>query len=114
LAKIYDTNWTVQQKLGFEGAARDAKAPRRPMVPIVIVKVNPNAYDGPRTKLKERVQAVADLFHHYAHMPANERAKLPITAPIVHILYYHSKEGAKNLAHLAEVAPEAGWTLRVH
>lgn len=62
----------------------------------------------------ERVQAVADLFHHYAHMPANERAKLPITAPIVHILYYHSKEGAKNLAHLAEVAPEAGWTLRVH
>ena len=113
-AKIYDTNWAVQQKLGFEGAARDAKAPRRPMVPYVMFKMNPNNYDGPRTKLKDRVQAVADLFHHYAHMPAAERAKLPITAPIVHVLYYHSKEGAKNLAHLTEVAPEAGWTLCVH
>ena len=113
-AKIDDTAWAVQTKLGFEGAARGARAPKRPMVPIVIIKVNPNAYDGPRAKLEDRVQAVADLFHSYAHLPASERAELPIHAPIVHVLYYHSKEGAKNLAHLATKAPEAGWTLTVH
>jgi len=84
------------------------------MVPFVMIKLNPNAYDGPLTKLETRVQAVADLFHSYAHLPASEREALPIHAPIVHILYYHSKEGAKNLAHLREVAPEAGWTLTVH
>ena len=113
-AKIHDTNVSVQKKLGFEGAATGARAPKRPMVPFVILKINPNAYDGPLTKLETRVQAVADLFHSYAHLPASERAALPIHAPIVHVLYYHSKEGAKNLAHLREVAPEAGWTLTVH
>ena len=113
-AKIHDTNVSVQKKLGFEGAATGARAPKRPMVPFVMIKLNPNAYDGPLTKLETRVQAVADLFHSYAHLPASERAALPIHAPIVHVLYYHSKEGAKNLAHLREVAPEAGWTLTVH
>ena len=113
-AKIDDTNWAVQTKLGFEGAATGARAPKRPMVPYVMIKVNPNAYDGPRAKLEDRVQAVADLFHSYAHLPASERAALPIHAPIVHVLFYHSKQGAKNLAHLATKAPEAGWTLTVH
>jgi len=111
--KIYDTNWAVQQKLAKEGAAPGTVA-QRPMVPYVMIKMNPNAYDGTRTKLEDRVKAVADLFHRYAHMPAAERAALPTHAPIVHILYYHSKDGAKNLAHLAEKAPEAGWTLTVH
>jgi len=113
-AKIHDTNVSVQKKLGFEGAATGARAPKRPMVPFVMIKLNPNAYDGPLTKLETRVQAVADLFHSYAHLPASEREALPIHAPIVHVLFYHSKEGAKNLAHLREVAPEAGWTLTVH
>jgi len=112
--KIHDTNVSVQKKLGFEGAATGARAPKRPMVPFVMIKLNPNAYDGPLTKLETRVQAVADLFHSYAHLPASEREALPIHAPIVHVLFYHSKEGAKNLAHLREVAPEAGWTLTVH
>ena len=113
-AKIDDTAWAVQQKLGFEGAARGARAPKRHMVPLVILKMNPNAYDGPRTKLEDRVRAVADLFHRYAHMDATERAALPTHALIVHLLYYHSKQGAKNLAHLATKAPEAAWTLTVH
>ena len=113
-AKIYDTAWAVQQKLGFEGAATGARAPKRPMVPFVILKLNPNAYDGPCTKLEDRVQAVADLFHSYVHLPAAERAALPIHGPIVHVLFYHSKDGAKNLAHLREEAPKAGWTLTVH
>jgi len=34
--------------------------------------------------------------------------------PIVHVLYYHSKEGANNLAHFAAVAPGAGWAYTVH
>ena len=112
--KIDDTFEAVQTKLGFEGAARGARAPKQTMVPLIILKVNPNAYDGPRTKLETRVQAVADLFHSYAHLSAAERAALPTHGPIVHVLYYHSKDGAKNLAHLREEAPEAGWTLTVH
>jgi hypothetical protein len=84
------------------------------MVPFIILKLNPNAYDGPRTPLEDRVQAVADLFHHYAHMNATERAALPIHGPIVHVLFYHSEEGDKNLAHLREEGPKAGWTLTVH
>ena len=40
-------------------------------------------------------------------------SKLQTHAPIVHVLYYHSREGAQNLAHLRAVAPKAGWTLTV-
>ena len=113
--KVDDTFEALQKLVLKEGARRDAVTRHGAhMVPVVLLRVNPNAYDGLRTKLKDRVKAVADLFHHYAHMPAAERAALPTHAPIVHILYYHSKDGAKNLAHLAEKAPEAGWTLTVH
>ena len=35
-------------------------------------------------------------------------------APIVHVMYYHTKEGAKNLAHYAAKAAEAGWQCTVH
>jgi len=110
--KIHDTHVAVQDRLGKEGVASGAVA-RRPMVPFVVLKLNPNAYDGPRTPLEDRVRAVADLFHSYAHMPAAEREALPTHGPIVHILYYHSKQGAQNLAHLRAVAPKAGWTLIV-
>jgi len=112
--KIDDTFEAVQQKLGFEGAPRGARAPKRPMVPLIIIKLNPNAYDGPLTSLEKRVRAVADLFHRYAHLPASEREALPMHGPIVHVLYYHSKQGAKNLAHYAAKAFSAGWDLTVH
>jgi hypothetical protein len=111
--KIHDTNVSVQDRLGKEGVASGAVA-RRPMVPFVLLKLNPNAYDGPLTKLEARVRAVADRFHSYAHMAAAEREALPTHGPIVHVLYYHSKQGAQNLAHLRAVAPKAGWTLTVH
>ena len=114
-AKIDDTNWAVQQLLLKEFAPpgkpfRDGAV----MVPFVMIKVNPNAYDGPRTVLADRVQAVADLINMYVRMPAAERAALPTHGPIVHVMYYHSKKGAKNLAHLAKVAPGSGWQYTVH
>jgi len=113
-AKIYDTNWSVQQKLGYEGAARGSFVAKRPMVPYIMIKVNTNAYDGPRTSLKKRVKAVAELLNSYAHMDAEAIAKLQTHAPIVHVMYYHSKQGAANLAHLADVAAAAGWDYTVH
>jgi hypothetical protein len=85
------------------------------MVPIVFVKFNPNAYDGAkRVKLDDRIAAVAELVNAYLHSSPTELAKLPTDAPIVHVLYYHSKEGAKNLAHFAAVATDAGWAYTVH
>jgi len=113
-AKIYDTNWAVQQKLGYEGAARGSLVAKRPMVPYIMIKVNTNAYDGPRTSLKQRVKAVAELLNSYAHMDAEAIAKLQTHAPIVHVMYYHSKQGAANLAHLADAAAAAGWEYTVH
>ena len=114
-AKIDDSNVAVQQLLLKEFAppdkpCRDGAA----MVPFVVIKVNPNAYDGPLTNLADRVQAVADLVNWYVRMPATERAALPTCGPIVHVMYYHSKKGAKNLAHLVEAASKAGWTLHGH
>ena len=79
-----------------------------------MIKVNTNAYDGPRTSLKQRVNAVAELLNSYAHMDAEAIAKLQTHAPIVHVMYYHSKEGAANLAHLADAAAAAGWEYTVH
>ena len=29
-------------------------------------------------------------------------------------MYYHSKQGAANLKHMAAKAPEAGWAYTVH
>jgi len=87
---------------------------KRPMVPYIMIKVNTNAYDGPRTSLKQRVKAVAELLNSYAHMDAEAIAKLQTHAPIVHVMYYHSKQGAANLAHLADAAVDAGWEYTVH
>jgi len=32
----------------------------------------------------------------------------------VHVFYYHSKDGAANLAHYAATAAAAGWEYTVH
>jgi hypothetical protein len=32
----------------------------------------------------------------------------------LHVLYYHSKEGGKNLAHYAQHTVSAGWAYTVH
>jgi hypothetical protein len=114
--KIDDEFQSVQARLAKEGAASGAVARHDArMVPIVFVKFNPNAYDGPkRVKLDDRIAAVAELVNAYLHRSPTELAELPTKVPIVHVLYYHSKEGAKNLAHFAAVATDAGWAYTVH
>ena len=113
--KIDDTFQALQDRLQKEGAATGAAARHGAyMVPIVFVKLNPNAYDGPRTGLDARVATVAALVNSYAHKSADELEDLDCRAPIVHVLYYHSKEGAPLLAHFAAKAPAAGWAYTVH
>ena len=113
--KIEDTFQAVQERSKHEGAARgsagrvDAK-----MVPIVTMRFNPNAYDKAIVKLDDRIRVLADLTNSHLHMNAAAIAKLKTEAPILHVLYYHSKEGAKNLAHYAANAFSAGWALTVH
>ena len=113
--KIDDEFTSLQKVLAKEGAARHAVARHdAQMVPIVFVKFNPNAYDGPKhVKLDDHIAAVAELVNAYLHRSPTELAELPTKVPIVHVLYYHSKEGAKNLAHFADVAPAAGWAYTV-
>ena len=114
--KIDDSFQAVQKALAFEGAARDSRVGRADaaMVPFIVIRANTNAYDGGRVPLKERAAVVGRLMNYYAHMPPEDVAKLQTHAPIVHVLYYHSKEGGRNLAHYAEKAAEAGWEYHVH
>lgn len=66
------------------------------------------------TGLDARVATVAALVNSYAHKSVDELEDLQNTAPIVHVLYYHSKDGASILAHFAAKAPAAGWAYTVH
>ena len=113
--KIDDTFQALQDKLAKEGAARGAVARHdAAMIPIVTIRVNPNAYDKKIVKLSERVKAAAKLINSYLHMDAEAIAKLQTRAPIVHVMFYHTKEGAKNLAHYDAEAHRAGWEYTVH
>ena len=113
--KTDDTFQALQDKLAKEGAARGAVARHdAQMLPIVTIRVNPNAYDKKGVRLPERVKAVAAVVRAYLQMDAETREALQTHAPIVHVLYYHSKEGARNLAHYAAKAASAGWQCTVH
>lgn len=113
--KIDDEFQSLQTKLGKEGAARGAVARHdAEMIPIVTIRVNPNAYDKEHVKLADRVKAVAAVVRAYLHMDAETRDALQTHAPIVHVMYYHSKEGSRNLARYAAWATQAGWEYTVH
>ena len=113
--KIDDTFQSLQDKLAKEGAARGAVARHdAEMIPIVTIRMNPNAYDKEHVKLADRVKAVAAVVRAYLHMDAETRDALQTHAPIVHVMYYHTKEGAKNLARYATWATQAGWEYTVH
>jgi len=113
--KLDDTFQALQDRLAKEGAARGAVARHdATMVPIVTVRLNPNAYNKRVVKLADRVEATAALVNSYLHMDAEAIATLQTHAPILHILYYHTKQGAENLTHYAAKAALAGWALTVH
>ena len=50
----------------------------------------------------------------YLQMDAETREALQTHAPIVRVMYYHTKQGARNLAHYAAKAASAGWQCTVH
>ena len=113
--KIEDEFQSLQTKLGKEGAARGAiDRHDAEMIPIVTIRVNPNAYDKKVVKLADRVKAVAAVVRAYLHMDAETRDALQTHAPIVHVMYYHTKEGARNLARYATWASQAGWECTIH
>ncbi len=84
------------------------------MIPIVTIRMNPNAYDKAKIKLADRVQAVAAVVRAYLHMDAATRDALQTHAPIVHVMFYHTKEGAKHLERYASRATEVGWAYTEH
>ena len=114
--KIDDTFQSLQNKLAKEGAARGAVARHDAhMIPVIVIRTNPNKYDKKIVNLPERVKAAAKLINSYLHMDAEAIAKLQTHAAIVHVMFYHTKEGfATNLAHYATRAPQAGWEYTVH
>ena len=113
--KLDDTFQALQDRLAKEGAARGSVARHdATMVPIVTIRVNPNAYDKKVVKLADRVEATAALVNSYLHMDAEAIATLQTHAPILHVLYYHTKQGAENLAHYAAKAALADWACTVH
>lgn len=113
--KVEDTFQAVQEKVKHEGAATgSAGRVDGYMVPVVVFRFNPNAYDKAKVKLEDRVRVLADLVNSYAHLDAEAIATLQTHAPILHVLYYHSKEGGKNLAYYASKAVSAGWAYTVH
>lgn len=113
--KIDDTFQSVQEKVKHEGAARgSAGRIDGYMIPVIVIRTNPNRYDKKNIALPERVKAAAKLINSYLHMDAEAIAKLQTHAPIVHVMFYHTKEGAANLAHYVTWAPQAGWEYTVH
>jgi len=113
--KTDDTFQALQDKLAKEGAARGAVARHdAQMIPIVTIRVNPNRYDKKVVKLPDRVKAVAAVVRLYLQMDNEARNELQTLTPIVHVMYYHTKQGAKILAHYATKAAEAGWDYTVH
>ena len=115
VGKVEDTFQAVQELCKHEGAAKgSAGRIDGYMIPVVVFRFNSNAYDKAIVKLDDRVKVLADLINSYAHLDAEAISKLQTHAPILHVLYYHSKEGGKHLAHYAQHAVEAGWALTVH
>ena len=113
--KVDDTFQSVQEKFKHEGAPTgSAGRVDGNMVPVVVCRFNPNAYDKAVVKLDDRIGVLGKLINGYTHLDAEGTAKLQTHAPILHVLYYHTKDGGKHLAHYASKVVEAGWEYTVH
>ena len=80
---------------------------------VLFLKLNPNACDapGPRIPLKERIRVLAEICNNFVRTPAetfHAHAEAGYTTmPNVQCLFYHTKQGAKNLAYFDEETPGA-------
>jgi len=113
--KIDDEFQAIQDVAAKEGAVKGTKGRSdATMIPVVFLKVNPNACDAtPPVSLARRLQTTASVVNRYLHMSAAEiegmRSAGRNRAPIVQCLYYHSLEGAHIIEHFDAVAHNAGW-----
>ena len=111
--KIDDTFQSLQNKLAKEGAARGAVARHDAhMIPVIVIRTNPNKYDKKIVKLPERVKAAAKLINSYLHMDAEAIAKLQTHAAIVHVMFYHTKQGATTWRTTPRGRPKPGGSTR--
>ena len=104
--KIDETFQAILQLAQKEGAARGAAARARVRTPFCLfLKFNPNACDAPggAVKLSTRIQTLAVRCNNFLNKPASffhERSDAgECMQPHVKCLYYHTKQGAKNLEY---------------
>jgi hypothetical protein len=104
--KIDETFQAILQLAQKEGAARGAAARARVRTPYCLfLKMNPNACDAPggAIKLSTRIKDLAERCNNFLNMPPSFFHELSDAGmcmqPHVECLYYHTKQGAKNLEY---------------
>ena len=113
--KVDETYQSIVQLAQTEGAAKGAAARAHVRGPpfVLVLKINPNACDapGPRIPLKERIRVLAEICNNFLRTPAetfHAHAEAGYTTmPNVQCLFYHTKQGAKNLTYFDENTPGA-------
>jgi hypothetical protein len=111
--KVDETYQSIVQLAQKEGAAKGAAARAHVRGPpfVLVLKINPNACDapGPKIPLKERIRVLAEICNNFLRTPAetfHAHAEAGYTTmPNVQCLFYHTKQGAKNLAYFDENTP---------
>ena len=113
--KIDETFQAILQLAQKEGAARGAAARARVRTPFCLfLKFNPNACDAPggAIKLPTRIKDLAARCKDFLNRPASFFHELSDAGecmqPHVGCLYYHTKQGAKNLDYF-ETHAEGAW-----
>jgi hypothetical protein len=104
--KIDETFQAILQLAQKEGAARGAAARAWVRTPYCLfLKMNPNACDAPggAIKLSTRIKDLAERCNNFLNMPPSFFHELSDAGmcmqPHVECLYYHTKQGAKNLEY---------------
>ena len=113
--KIDETFQSILQLAQKEGAARGAAARARVRAPYCLfLKMNPNACDAPggAIYLPTRVKDLAERCKNFLNKPPSFFHELSDAGecmqPHVECLYYHTKQGAKNLDYF-ETHTEGAW-----
>jgi hypothetical protein len=104
VGKVDDTVASIQKRLAKEGNGERSDAT---LIPIFIIKLNPNACDAtPSISLSNRLGVATKLMNRFLQLEEDEIADLCRRglneAPLVQCLYYHSKEGGHHLKYFEE------------